>query len=118
MYVDVGTPAEMWDILRKEVETFIEGHRDNFGGKSAIYCFGAADPLKLSVQVVVEYSFDGELSPLLISRCSCQESHAVTFLLMSGTGCASCGLCQVFTAACWDAIQLIGSPPPPSHPSA
>ena len=67
LYVDINTPATLWDTVRSEVEDFTKAHPEHYSGFSQIYCFGAADPLKLSVQVVVEYSFTGTA----LTNCFC-----------------------------------------------
>lgn len=59
VYVDISTPAEVWDVLRKAVEEYTADHPESFSGQCAIFCFGASDPLKLLLGVFFEYSFNG-----------------------------------------------------------
>lgn len=59
LYIDINTPNAVWDTVRLEVEHYLTGHPEHYSGFSQIYCFGATDPMKLSMQVIVEYSFTG-----------------------------------------------------------
>ena len=54
--MDAATPAEVWDAMRKAVEEYTADHPESFPGQCAIFCFGASDPLKLTLGCYFEYS--------------------------------------------------------------
>lgn len=72
--MDISTPAEVWDVLRKAVEEYTADHPESFSGQCAIFCFGASDPLKLLLGVFFEYSFNGAVRSCACTACVCLVS--------------------------------------------
>ena len=61
--MDIDTPAEVWDTLRKACEEYLAAHPEYYSGEVAVFCFGASDPLKLLLGVFWEHSHNGAPLP-------------------------------------------------------
>jgi hypothetical protein len=54
VYFDIGTPAEVFKILSKEIEKHMEANQSELTGEFACCNFGCADPMKMQLSVYYE----------------------------------------------------------------
>ena len=62
VFLDVGTPAWIFDAIRKEVQQFFEDNPKSFTGQSQIINVASGDPMKIQLGIFFEYTHNGELS--------------------------------------------------------
>ena len=62
VFLDVGTPAWIFDAIRKEVQQFFEDNPKSFTGQSQIINVASGDPMKIQLGIFFEYTHNGEPS--------------------------------------------------------
>ncbi len=64
IYLDVSTPAGVYDAIRKEVMAYLELNNKSFTGNHSVINVSSGDPLKMQLGIFFEFAHNGKHHPL------------------------------------------------------